>query len=227
MLRSVLILAMMLWTSAVCANDLPYVPSPNGFVESSTLVPVLKDQALLGHPAGTRQIGVYLLPDELSAIMHGSEVRMSIFCRAYVIHESTTEDDARAYFRVLVANAKNEGSKPFSLDDPDSKRIVQGYIDATKRKQGQSVGFRGVTILGSIVDTDEAYGTSMIVAGKAQTDQGEIAIPMTGAVTWVRRGNQILEMSDLAQFTGQGSIVLVDGVVTNWLKALDHLDPSP
>ena len=48
MLRAFLILAIMLRTSVVCANDLPYVPSPNGFVESSTLVPVLKDQALLG-----------------------------------------------------------------------------------------------------------------------------------------------------------------------------------
>ncbi len=227
MLRAVLTSTMMLWTTVVCAYDLPYVPSPNGFVESSTLVPVLKDQALLGHPAGTRLIGVYLLPDEVSAIMHGAEARMSIFCRAYVIHESATEDDAKAYFRALVTSAKNEGSKPFSLDDPDSKRIVQGYIDATKQKQGQSVGFTGVTILGSIVDTDEAYGTSMVVAGKAQTDQGEIAIPMTGAVAWVRHGNQILEMSDLAQFTGQDSIALADGVVTNWVKALAHLGPSP
>ena len=227
MLHTVLISTMLLWTTVVCAYDLPYVPSPNGFLESSALVPVLKEQVLLGHPVGTRLIGVYLLPDEVSAIMHGAEMRMSIFCRAYVIHESATVDDAKAYFRALVTSAKNENSKPFSLDDPDNKRIVQGYIDATKQKQGQSVGFTGVTILGSIIDTDEAYGTSMVVAGKAQTDQGEIAIPMTAAVAWVRRGNQILEMSDLAQFTGQASIALADRVVTNWVKALDHLGPSP
>lgn len=128
MLRAALISAMTLWTSIVCANDLPYVPSPNGFVKSSTLVPVLKDQALLGHPGSTQLIGVYLLPDELSAIMHGAEERMSIFCRAYLIHESATEDSAKAYFQALVTNAKNEGSKPFSFDDPDNKRIIQGYI---------------------------------------------------------------------------------------------------
>jgi hypothetical protein len=133
MLRGVLTSTMMLWTTVVCAYDLPYVPSPNGFVESSTLVPALKDQALLGHPAGTRLIGVYLLPDEVSAIMHGAEARMSIFCRAYVIHESATEDNAKVYFRALVTSAKNEGSKPFSLDDPDSKRIVQGYIADIRR----------------------------------------------------------------------------------------------
>ena len=73
MLHTVLISTMLLWTTVVCANDLPYVPSPNGFLESSALVPVLKDQALLGHPVGTRLIGVYLLPDEVSAIMHGAE----------------------------------------------------------------------------------------------------------------------------------------------------------
>jgi hypothetical protein len=210
MLRAVLISTMVLWTTVVCAKDPPYLTPPNGFVESSALVPVLKDQALLGHPASTRLIGVYLLPDELSAIMRGGEARMSIFCRAYVIHETATEDDAKAYFRALVTNAKKEGSKPFNLDDPDNKRIIQNYVDATERNYGQSVGFTGATILGSIVDTDDAYGESMVVAMKAQTNQGEIAIPMTAAVAWVRRGNQILEMSDLAQFTGQDSIALAN-----------------
>lgn len=227
MLRAALISAMTLWTSIVCANDLPHLPSPSGFVELSMLVPALKDQALLGHPANTQLIGVYLLPDELSAIMHGAEERMSIFCRAYLIHESSTEDNAKAYFRVLVTDAKSEGSKPFSLDDPDNRRIIEGYIDATKRKQGQSVEFTGVTILGSIVDTDDTYGTSMIVAGKARTNQGETAIPMTAAVAWVRRGKQILEISDLAQFTGRDSIVLADTVVINWLNELGQLDPLP
>jgi hypothetical protein len=80
-----------------------------------------------------------------------------------------------------------------------------------------------VTILGSIVDTDEAYGASMIVAGKAQTEQGEIAIPMTGAVAWIRRGKQILEMSDLAQFTGKDSVALAANTVTNWVTDLDRL----
>jgi hypothetical protein len=121
---------------------------------------------------------------------------------------------------VLVTSAKNEDSKPFSLDDPDNKRILQGYIDATKQKQGQSVGFTGITSLGSTVDTDEAYGTSAIVAGKAQTDQGEIAIPMVASAAWVRRGKQILEMSAAGQFTGQDSIALANGVVMNWVKAL-------
>jgi hypothetical protein len=226
MLRAVLIATIIFWTTSVCAQGLPNLPPPSGFVESSTLVPALKEQALLGHPAGTRLLGVYLLPDELSAIMHGAEERMSIFCRAYVIHESATEDDAKAFFRALVTNAKKDGSRPFSLDDPEKKRIIQGYVDATKQKRGQSVGLTGATILGSIVDTDAAYGQLMVVAGKAQTARGEIAIPMTSALAWVRHGNQILEMSDVAQFTGQDSIDLAKGVVTNWVKALPSLDPA-
>jgi len=225
LLRGALILAIMLSKTVAYGDDLPYVPPPQGFVESSTLVPVLKERALLGHPAGTQLVGVYLLPDELSAIMHSAEEQLSIFCRAYVIHESATEDDAKAFFRMLVASAKEEGSKPFVLDDPESKRIVQHYIDATKQKLGEQVGLVGATILGSIVDTDDAYGGSMVVAATAQTSQGEIAIPLTGSVAWVRRGKQILEMSDLAQFTGRDSIILAVTTVTNWVKALADLGP--
>jgi hypothetical protein len=51
--------------AAALSDDLPAIPSPKGFIEASSLVPVLKDQALLGHPARTQLIGVYLLPDEL------------------------------------------------------------------------------------------------------------------------------------------------------------------
>ena len=43
---------------AAWSDNLPAVPSPVGFIESSILVPALKDQALMGHPAGTRLIGV-------------------------------------------------------------------------------------------------------------------------------------------------------------------------
>jgi hypothetical protein len=54
------------------SDGLPPVPSPKGFVEASSLVPALKDQALLGHPSRTKIIGVYLLPDELAKIMNGA-----------------------------------------------------------------------------------------------------------------------------------------------------------
>jgi len=54
------------------SDNLPPIPSPRGFIESSSLVPALRDQALLGHPTRTRIIGVYLLPDELAKIMHGA-----------------------------------------------------------------------------------------------------------------------------------------------------------
>ena len=227
MLRALLISIIMLWATCVCAQGLPDLPPPSGFVESSTLVPFLKDRALTGHPAGERLIGMYLLPDELSAMMHGGEERMSIFCRAYLIHESATEDDATAYFRAQVAYAKKDASKPFNLNDPGNKGVIQGYIDATKRKFGQSVGVTGATILGSIIDTDEAYGASMIAAYQAQFGHGgEIAIPVTSAVAWVRRRNQILNMSCSAQFTGQDSLALANGVVTNWVKASAPVGPS-
>jgi hypothetical protein len=202
------------------SDNLPTIPSPKGFIESSNLVPALKDQALLGHPKRTRVIGVYLLPDELASIMHGAPQHMTIFCRAYVNDEFGSPDEAKAFFRQLVVGAKKEQSNKFDLTDPDVGRIVQRYVDATKERQGQSVNMIGATFLGSILETEDIYAMSVIVSTSAQTDQGQVLIPLTGAVAWIRRGNQILELSDIAQFKESKSIETANGVILEWVEAL-------
>jgi hypothetical protein len=206
--------------TAARSDDLPSVPSPEGFIESSTLVPALRDQALMGHPAGTRLIGVYLLPNELANILHGAPERMTIFCHAYITDQFGSEDEAKAFFRRMVMAAKQEQSKKFDPSDPDVSRILQPYVDITKQHQGQTVSITGATFLGSIVETEEIYATSLISVMSAQTEQDQVSIPVTAAVAWVRRGKQILELSDLAQFQGSQSILSANGVVTEWVKAL-------
>jgi len=202
------------------SDDLPPIPSPKGFIESSSLVPALKDQALLGHPARTRVIGVYLLPDELAKILHGAPQQMTILCRAYVNDEFGSQDEAKAFFRRMIVSAKKEQSRKFDLTDPDVSRIVQRYVNVTKERQGQSVNMIGATLLGSILENEDIYAMSVIVSSSAQTDEGQVLVPLTGAVAWIRRNNQILELSDLAQFEGGQSIKTANGVLMEWLKAL-------
>ncbi len=144
------------------ADNLSTIPSPKGFIESSSLVPALKDQA---------------------------------------------------------ANMKKEQSRKFDLSDPDVNRIVKRYVDATKERYGRSVDMNGATFLGSILETEDIYATSLIVSFSTQMDQGQVLIPLTGAVAWIRRGNQILELSDLAQFEGGQSVNIANSVLMEWLKA--------
>lgn len=209
------------------SGDLPPVPSPKGFVESSSLVPALKDQALLGHPATTRLIGVYLLPDELANILHGGSEQLTIFCRAYLIDEFRSEDEARVFFRRMIANAKQEQSKKFDLADPDVSRIIRRYIEATKQRQGQSVNMIGATILGSILETDDTYATSVIVSMSADTDQGQVVIPVTGAAAWMRQRNQVLELSSVSRFDGTKSIDAANTVLLEWVKAVVRTNAGP
>jgi hypothetical protein len=214
-------------TVPVRSGNLPPIPSPKGFLESSSLIPALKDQALLGHPARTRVIGVYLLPDELADILHGTPQQMTIFCRAYVTDEFGSQGEAKDFFRRMVASAKNEQSKKFDLTDPDVSRIIQRYVDVTKEREGQSVNITGATILGSIMENEDVYATSVIVSSSAQTDEGQVFIPLTGAVAWIRQGNKILELSDLARFEGGQSIKRANGVIIEWLKALVLSNAQP
>src|SRR5208337_1447083 len=184
------------------SDDLPSVPSPKGFIESSALVPALKDQALMGHPARTRLIGVYLLPDELASIMRGAPESLTIFCRAYVNDEFESVDGAKAFYSRMIANAKQGASKNVDLADPETRRIIQRYIDVTKEREGVSSGITGMTVLGSILETENVYATSMIVAMYAQIEQGQVSIPVAAAGAWIRDGKQILELSVGAQFQG-------------------------
>jgi hypothetical protein len=211
----------------VWSDNLAPVPSPKGFIESSSLVPALKDQALLGHPATTRLIGVYLLPDELANILHGGAEQLTIFCRAYLNDEFRSEDAAKVFFRRMIVGAKQEQSKKFDLADPDVSRIIQRYVEATKQRQGQSVSMIGATMLGSILETEDTYGMSVIVSMSAQTDQGQALIPLTGAVAWIRQRNQILEFSDLAHFEGAESIEAANAVLMEWVKAIASTNAGP
>jgi hypothetical protein len=60
----------------------------------------------------------------------------------------------------------------------------------------------------------------MIISGWAQTDQGQLSVPMTGSVARIRRGGQILELSTVASFDSSESIAVANGVLTDWLFAL-------
>jgi hypothetical protein len=159
------------------SDSLPIVPAPKGFIESSSLVPALRQQALLGHPARTRLIGVYLLPDELADILRSNSIRHTIICRAYVNDELVSLDAAKSFFRRMVASAKAEQSRKFDLTDPDQKRIIQRYTDATKQRQGQSIDMTGATFLGSLMEADDIYAFSVIVTNSIQTDRGQTAVP--------------------------------------------------
>ncbi|MGJ4951838.1 hypothetical protein [Bradyrhizobium sp. HKCCYLS20291] len=209
------------------SDSLPLIPSPTGFIESSSLVPSLRDQALLGHPARTRLIGVYLLPDELADIMRGAPQHMTIFCRAYINDEFASQDEAKAFFRRMIANAKQENSYKLDLASPTTRRIIQSYETATQERQGQSVKLTGSTILGSILETEDIFATAVIVSASAQTSQGQILIPLTGAVGWVRWRNQVLELSNTAQFTGSKSITATSNILLEWLNAFQSANGTP
>jgi hypothetical protein len=151
--------------------------------------------------------------------MHGSPEHMTIFCRAYVNDEFGSQDEAKAIFRQMVVGAKKDEPKKFDPTDPDVSRIIQRYVDATKERQGQTVKMIGATFLGSILETEDIYAMSVIVSASAQTDQGQVLIPLTSTVAWLRRGNQIIELSATAQFEGSKSITTAQDIMLEWLKA--------
>jgi hypothetical protein len=128
---------------------------------------------------------------------------LSIICRAYELDQSSTEDGARSAFQSLVYNAKKEASLTETLE---TKRIIQHYADATKSALGYNAAITGSTNLGSIIDVDDAYGSSIIVAATAEMNGTETSVPITASVAWVRHGNKIFELSSMAQFSGEDSI---------------------
>jgi hypothetical protein len=190
MLRIVLISALMFQPIIAYADDLPYVPSPQGFVESSTLVPALKEQALIGQPQGKRVIGVYLLPAEQSALMQGTSQGLSIYCRAYVVHEYATEEGAKTVFQSDVVSMKKSFAKPFDPNSPEDKRMLRPFNDYAEKKS-LSVGVTEATNLGSIMETSDVLAVVGIVTFSTET--GPISV--IGANALIRDGKHILELT--------------------------------
>ena len=226
MLRKILIFFFSMTASVAAQDDFVKIRPPVGFIESSTVMPSLKDKALLGRPKNTQLVGVYLLPDELAAITRGEEKRMSIFCRAYVANRYATEKDSIAAFRTLVVNAQREADQ-FNIENPATRRIIDRYVEATEQRLGQRASIEGVAILGSILNTSNAYGSSMIVSTTSETAQGEVSVPMVATVAWVRQGNLTLEMSSIAQFTGEPSILLAQEILIRWVNAVLAAPQTP
>jgi len=194
-LRAVLGLALLTSAPDPCvADDQPSFPGPTGFIESSALVPGLKDQALIGQPPTTHLIGFYLLPDELAKRMRGAQVPLTIACRAYVIAERSSEDASRAAFKQLVASVKRD-AKNFDLSDPDNQRIIQHFEDATKERYGASPTLNGMTALGIILESEDVFAISAIVAFTLQNAEGQVAVPIATAAAWLRRGTRIVKWS--------------------------------
>ena len=94
----------------------------------------------------------------------------------------------------------------------------------TKEHQAVSVEITGATNLGSILDTENVYASSMIVAMSAQSGAGQASLVVSVAVAWVRRSKQILQLSEVARFQGIQSVLAVNSTVVEWVKALRLTD---
>jgi len=201
------------------ADDQPSLPSPTEFIESSALVPGLKDQALIGQPPTTHLIGFYLLPDELAKRMHGAQVPLTIACRAYVIAERSSEDASRAVFEQLVAGVKRD-VKNFDLSDPDNQRIIQHFEEATKERYGASPTLNGMTNLGTLLENQDVIAESAIAALSVQTTEGQVTLPLATAAAWLRRGTQILRLESLVQFQRSESITTANRIMKDWVRSI-------
>jgi hypothetical protein len=212
------------WIGAGWCDDLPFLPAPVGFVESSALVPGIKEQSTIGQPPATHLIGVYLLPDELAQRMRGVEVPLTVSCRAYVIDSRSTEETARAAFKQLVAGMKHD-TKNGDLSDPDVHRIIERFEDVTKEHYGVSVALKSVTDLGTLLENQDVIAESSIVAASVQTAEGQVTVPVAASAAWVRRGTQILRLESWVPFQSAESITTANKTIIDWVHSL-KLEPK-
>ena len=82
-----------------------------------------------------------------------------------------------------------------------------------------SVKMTGATLLGSLMESEDIYAGSMIVAMSVETEQARGPMPIAAAVAWLRHGKQILELSDMVQFQGGESIATANDIVEKWVNA--------
>jgi hypothetical protein len=116
--------------------------------------------------------------------------------------------------------------KRVDLDNPDTHRIIKQYEDAAKERLDQSVHIAGATVLGSILDSEDVYAVSVIVIGTAEIEGKQTTVPISTSTAWIRRGKQVIELSDLEPFEGSKSINDANNILVEWVRAFSASNSS-
>lgn len=202
------------------------VPNPAGFIEGSALSKNIKDWAVAGLSPNVKLIGMYYEPDTLSKILKIGYSEPAPFGKALVQFESKSTGEADRYLKNLVMNAKKEGSKSFDRNDPVIDRIVSNYEDAEKKINSNiAITANGVTLLGSIAETDTYYASSLITVFNWSDGTQTANLPFVSAVSWMRVGKQVIQLSMTYPFAGKQSILFANAALIAWVKEVEKSNP--
>jgi hypothetical protein len=207
----------------VHADQLPRLPSPQGFIEASSLSEKIRTQALIGHPPSDKLIGVYYEPSALANILSaGSSNEPTPFCRAYLQGKFESSKDADDFLKRLIGNAKKESEQKFNRNDNDAlDRILKRYEKAIRDKGvGETPKFTGATDLGELAETDTYYASTMIVAFAVSDGQRNGSIAFVAAVAWMRIENQIIQISATYPFLDKASILGANDTLLKWIESI-------
>jgi hypothetical protein len=206
-------------SSAAESQQLPVVPSPQGFVEASALSPTIRRNALAGHLPSEKLIGIYYQPDALAEILRDGTTAPSPIYTAYVQREFESVSAADTYFRELVQNAKKDEKQKFDRNDPAIDRILNNYEKAAKGLgNGTTITVNGATTLGELSEGSNFYSGSLISAYQWSNGTQSAVMTFASAVAWMRLGTRVIKLSATYPFIGKQSIIEANGALLNWVS---------
>ena len=201
------------------ADELPYVPAPSGYVESTKILPELAQQAMIGQPPGYRIVGVYLLPTEATAMLQNTATDyLSTYCRAYLIHRSASADEARSWYAGTAASFRRSLGEPFDPNGPKAEAMEKPFLDALAQ-QGRSAAVDGLVNLGTILDSDDVIGNE----GLDFFEAGGKHLPIVILSAVMRDGADTLLLTSGGQFTGKPDLARFATVMKDWVAKIREI----
>ena len=203
-------------------DQLPIVPNPSGFIEASALAPFIRSMGMAGKPASYKLIGVYYQPDALAEILSAGRTITAAFCKANVEKEFESVESADDYLKRLIKNAKKESEKQFDRNDPAVDRISKHYEAAANNlRDDVTIAVNGMTVLGTLAETDSFYAASSISAYTVSDRQRNAIASLASAVVWMRIGKRVIKLSASYPFLGKASVLAANDTLLNWLKSVE------
>lgn len=194
------------------------VPSPTGFIEVSGLSPTLKQMGMAGLLPGQRLLGYYLTTNATAAMLRQGWAVESPFCKAVIHTSANSKAEISNSFQKLVGAAKKVSQRVY-----DRKRkqtdILMDYFEnaANKLKRGVTVDIKGMTQLGSIVDSKEAYGSVALVNISRREGDESANLIMAMAGVWYVKGTQIIQLSVVHPFHSAADVEAAKATLLRWL----------
>ncbi|HEY0050479.1 MAG TPA: hypothetical protein VGB68_14405 [Pyrinomonadaceae bacterium] len=198
------------------------IPSPNGFLEAGSQIPVIKQHFTATESGGNDFLAAHIPAEHLQRLKKGEIFDLTFYTKVSVSKRLKTLDSTEADFAQLVATFK----KGFpALSDPNGKEMKSTLKSISENLSNLNKTETTYTLsqplnVGLIEDSRNAYGTILLTQIKLTSGGKEIVRMMLGGISAIRVREKIVFIYTYRVYEKEQDIAEIQQFSKQWLTRI-------